>query len=577
MASFYDELKRRNVFRVGAAYAAAAWLIAQIADTVLPAFALPGDTLRVLFVILGIGFPVTLVLAWIYDITPEGIQRTDDAPDSARSISGRGLDFVIIGCLTVAVLLLTLDRFYWNPSQDAKVASVAVLPFDSKQLGADMAYLGDGLTDSLIMRLSRLPQLRVKSRSLLGDEQVSPQLIGESLGVDAVCIGRISRRGDILDIAVEVVRVIDGSVIWTNVLRRNLSTLLELEGEVSAQIAAALQLELTGEQAERLTANPTDNPEAHRLYMEGRHFWNQRTEPGLRASASLYRQAVDLDPGYALAWSGLADSYLMLYAWGIEPPTDVVALSEAAARRAIELDPTLAEPWATIGYYNTLSSWDWDGAREAFNRSIELNPGYSTAHHWYAFFLSTVGEADAAVEEILKARESEPLSPIIGAEVALFLTYDGRSGEAIDELGVVQMWNPEFTPLNTMLLRAYALSGQVELGRDVWARRPTSDEDSAVSNAFSAMAWPKLGLLEETQAIYDKLIETSHDEYVMPAALGVVAAALGDNDAAFAHFEEGLSERSIVLSWLRDPLISNIRNDPRYNELLARAGLEPQQ
>ena len=573
--TLFDELKRRNVFRVGAAYAAAAWLVAQVADTVLPAFDLPASIFRVLYILLAIGFPVSLVLAWIYDVTPQGIERTDDAPEGVRRVPGRGLDFVIIGCLVVAVAWLALDRFVWNPPADTNVASIAVLPFDAGQLDADTEYLGDGLTDSLIMRLSRLPQLKVKSRSLMMEGTTNPQIIGESLDVDAVCVGKVSRRGDILEIVVEVINVVDGSVIWNNQLRRNLSTLVNIEGEVSSQIARALHLELSDAQAEQLASAPTQNAEAYRLYLQGRHFWNQRTEHGLRSSADFYRQAVDLDPGYALAWSGLSDSYLMLFAWGIEPPSNVVALSEAAARRAIELDPTLAEPWATIGYYKTLTEWDWDGARDAFERAVELNPEYSTAYHWFAFYLKTVGEPSAAVDAILKARESEPLSPIIGAEVALIFIYDGRYQAAIDELRTAKMWNPDFPFLNSMLSRAYALNGQVDEGLAVWQLHPGLEEVSAVSAGFSAMALPRLGLHDQARFTYEYLIDLEQREYVMPGALGVLAAAMGDYDQAFIHFEQGMAERSLILSWMRDPLIADIQNDPRYAELMLRAGLEP--
>jgi len=577
MPSFFAELKRRNVVKVGAAYAAAAWLLAQVTETVLPVFDLPNAFLRVVFIVLAIGFPVTLVLAWIYDLTPEGIQRTDDMPidSSSARLSGRGLDFTIIGCLSVAVLFLVMDRFVWSPPSDRNTKSIAVLPFEVERPDSDTGYLGDGITDRLIMRLSRLPGLRVKSRSMLRAGEENAQTIGQLLDVDTICLGRLIRNGDVLEIAVELINVIDGSVIWSDRLQRDLSTLVNLEGEVSAEIASALSIELTDEQEVELFKSPTDNPDAYRLYLQGRHFWNQRSADGLRQSADFYRQAVDLDPGYALAWSGLADSYLMLFAWGLERPQEVMSMARAAAERAIDLDSNLAEPHATLGYYKTLYERDWDGARSEFLKSIELNDSYSTAHHWYAFFHSTVGDSSAAIQEIRKARNSEPLSPIINAEVGLFLVYDGQFEQAIEELKAASLWNPDFPTLRNTLVRAYALNGQHDKAFEIWQESQEPYGDSIVASGFGNMVLPEIGRHDEAREFYHFAVELSDSEYVMPGLLGVLAAGTGDYDAAFGYFEAAVQERSMVLSWLRDPLIEDIREDSRYAELLEQVGLMP--
>ena len=359
MATFLAELKRRNVVKVAAAYAAAAWLVAQVAETVFPVFELPGQLLRVLFILLGLGFPVTVVLAWVYDFTPEGIRRTDDMPAGTARVAGRGLDFVIIGCLAVAVLFLVLDRFVWSPSAGSSGASVAVLPFTVRSPDPETGYLGESIADSLVMRLSRLPQLNVKSRSMFGGGPTDLQALGRELGVRAICRGELVKRGGVLEIAVELIDVIDGSILWSDRLTRNFSTLVSLESDVSAEIAGALSVELSAEEAAGLARPPTEDAGAYRLYLEGRHFWNQRSQAGLRASAERFRQAVDLDPAYALAWSGLADSYLMLYAWGIESPHNVAPLAYAAAQRATELDPTLAEPILVGVGSDLLSRFVW--------------------------------------------------------------------------------------------------------------------------------------------------------------------------------------------------------------------------
>jgi serine/threonine-protein kinase len=575
MASFYAELKRRNVVKVAAAYAAAAWLVAQVAETVFPVFELPDTILRVLFILLGLGFPVTVVLAWIYDLTPEGVRRTDDLPEGAPRIAGKGLNFVIIGSLSVAVLFLALDRYVWNPVAVTNMTSVAVLPFVVESPEEETLFLGDGIANSLVTRLSRLPQLSVKSRSMFDGGPGDLRSIGEQMKVNAICRGSVSRRNNLLEIAVELVNVVDGSIMWSDRLLRSFKNLVTLEIDVSAEIAAALSIELSAEQAAGLARPPTEHAEAYRLYLQGRHFWNQRSQDGLRRSAELYRQAVDLDPAYALAWSGLADSYLMLYGWGIEAPQDAAPLALGAAERAVQLDPSLAEPWATIGYYKTLFERDWDGAEAAFLRSIELNENYSTAHHWYAFYLSTIGNATGAIEEILKARDAEPLSPVINGEVGLFLVYDGQFERAIEELRPAQLWNPEFPSLLTSLARAHAMLGNADIASGMVNSLNGYFESNYLARGFTSVVLAPIGRAEEARQFYEEALEASETSYIMPGSLGMTAASIGDFDAAFRHFEQGLEERSLVVSWLRDPLIAGIRQDPRYDKLMESIGLEP--
>ncbi len=576
MGSFFEELKRRNVVKVAAAYAAAAWLVAQIAATVMPAFGPSEDIQRMIFILLAIGFPVTIVLAWVYDLTPEGIQRTSDMPAGTRPISGRGLDFTIIGCLTVAVAFLLLDRFVWNPASSS-LDSVAVMPFEVSALDDETRYLGDGLADSLIMRLSRLQNLRVKSRSLVAGSPGSTLEIGRALDVDAVFRGRIERQGDILLIIVELIRIVDGSVLWSDRLQRSFTTLIGLDRDISAAITRAMEVNLSADDERELVRESTANPGAYRLYLEGRHFWNQRTVEGLRESARRYRAAVDLDPGYALAWSGLADSYLMLYGWGIETAATAEPVARAAAQRAIDLDKSLAEPHATLGYLQTLYDRDWAGAEASFLKSLELNENYSSAHHWYAFYLVTVGKTDAALESILRARQSEPLSPIINSEICAFYNGVGRHDEAIEAVQVALLWNPDFFSLKSCLTKAYALAGDIDRARETWhdVEAIFAGIDMPVAEGWVGLALPLMGYEAEAAALYDRLVAKSQEGYVMPGIIGMVAAANGDYDRAFLHFNESLEERSLILSWLRGPLVAGMRDDPRYSELMEKAGLQP--
>ena len=264
-----------------------------------------------------------------------------------------------------------------------------------------------------------------------------------------------------------------------------------------------------------------------------------------------------------------------MYAWGMEPPQAVAPLALAAAERAIQLDSTLAEPWATIGYYKTIFELDWAGAEAAFLESLALNANYGTAHHWYAFYLSTIGKADAAVDEILKAREAEPLSPVINGEVGLFLVYDGQYERTIEELYSAGLWNPDFPSLLISLARAHAMLGNTERASEMVDRMGPYSEADYLAQGFLTVVLPRIGRGDETRMLYAKLFADSESRYIMPSILGLVAASLGDYDAAFSHSDEALQQHSLIASWLRDPLIADIRDDPRYGALFQRIGLEP--
>jgi TolB-like protein/tetratricopeptide (TPR) repeat protein len=579
MTSWFAELKRRNVIRVGAAYVAVAWLLVQVADTVLPAFELPSGTLKTILIAIALGFPVTLVLAWVYELSPKGLRRTDDVPEADKIVplSGRGLDFTIIGCMSVAILFLVFDNYIWKRSDAEFAASIAILPFttqiDDVSGNPDSLYLGEGITDSLIMRLSRIPTLKVKSRTAIRDSDEDVQSLGNLLGVDAICLGSINQRGDTLEITAELISTVDGTILWSKRYQRQTSSLLTIESDISSKIAIGLQLELSVEEEETLARLPTSNPAAHRLFIQGRYFWNRRSEEGLRASADFYQRALALDPNYAIAWSGLADSYLMLVAWGIEPPADYAPRLVAAAERAIKLDPTLAEPHATLAYFKTLYEWDWEGARREFLLAIELNSNYSTAHHWYAFYLMTIGDGPASMEEILLAQEFEPLSPIINAEVGYFYLFNRQYAQALEELEKATLLDPAYRSTLSYLMRAYALLGQDDQAIATLKQWRTIAPADSVTNSYGSMVLPMLGLEKDAREVYQQALEASGERYVAPGLLGVLAATIGERDAAFEHFDRALEERSLIASWLRDPLLDGIHDDPRFPQIFERMGL----
>lgn len=578
MASLLTELKRRRVFRTVASYAVIAWLLIQIVVAVEAPLDLPAWSDTFVIVALIIGFPVCALLAWFFDVTPHGIERTIDAGGAAAGELeplSRPDRWTIVFAAAAATLLVATAAYFLIGRPGPTIDTIAVLPFELVDVDSSTTYLGDGLRDSLVMRLSRLRDLRIKTSDARSGNGSDPRPLGRGLDVQAICRGRVTQRGDALAISAELVDADDGAILWREEYSTEASNLIAIEGAISQEVAQRLGLELTAEEQTALTRAPTNNPAAHRLYQQGRYFWNRRTLEGFVASIDFYNRAIALDPDYALAYAGLADTYLMLLGWGMRPPDQVADLVVESARRAIQRDATLAQPHATLGYFETIHDRDWDGAREEFLTAISLDNNYSSTHHWYAFLLMTEGNMPAAIEEILLARESEPLSPIINAEVGYFYIFDRQYERAIEQLQTASLLDPNYPPTVIYLARANALLGRRSEALEYVERWRNGASDNLIVSAYGAMPLPLLGLEDEAREIYRRTLAASESMYVMPGILGVLAAAIGDNDAAFADLERGLAEGSLVVSWLRDPLLDELRTDPRYAALLARIGLEP--
>jgi serine/threonine-protein kinase len=578
LASFYEELKRRHVFKVAAAYAMVAWLLVQVIVAVEAPLDLPDWSDTAVIVALTLGFPVAIVLAWVFDVTAKGVLRTSSAepPDDDPVAVGGKVDRWSLGIAAAAAVMLVVSTSYvFVSSRTGPIRTIAVLPFENSSNDPATLHLGSGISNSLIMHLSRIPELRVKSRSAIRSADEDIQTLGRLLGVSTICFGRLEQRGDSLLIAAELVDTSDGSVLWSEQFNRQTSGLLTIERDISTEIAKQLRFRLSGEQQDELVRAATSNPAAHDLYLQGRYFWNRRTEDGLQRSVDLFRRAIELDPDYALAWSGLADAYLMLLGWSIVPPADAAPLVVEAAERAIALDPRLAEPHAALGYLKTMHEWDWAGAEREFLRAIELNPNYSSAHHWYAFLLMTVGDTKGAIAEIEIARDSEPLSPIINAELGYFYLFARQYDRALQELEVASRLDPAYASTVAYRIRADALGGRRDDALANVAQWRGIVGDDLTASAYGGMVLPMLGLDAEARKIYVAVLALRETRYVMPALPAVLAAALGDHDAAFRYFDEAIAEKSLIASWLRDPLLDPIRDDPRFIALFDELGLEP--
>ncbi len=587
--NFFAELKRRNVYKVAVAYAIVGWLVMQIAATVVPALHLSDAITSAVVLLILLGFPIALVLAWAFELTPEGIKRTEDvAPnESITRRTGRKLTAVI-----VVVAILTSGFFAWQfrRPKTASVAgsngldgeipekSIAVLPFENATRNADTEYLSDGISEALINSLAELQQLKIIARSTAfryKGKQVDPQAVGRELKVRTVLMGVVRQLGDRLNVQVDLVDAMTGTQLWGEEYERKLVDVLAVKQALVREVTEKLRLKLTGEQQQQLTQRDTTNPEAYQFYLRGRYYWNKRTAENLKKAIDQFQQAADKDPNYALAYVGLADCYLLLEDYVGTPASETFPKAKAFAHRALKLDSSLAEAHTSLAYVDS-NLWQWEQAEEEFKRSIKLNPNYSTAPHWYSLYLLGVGRIDEAMAEIERANELDPLSPVIGTTLTYAYFAEGNVNASIAQCKRVIDLEPNYPRAHEYLGLAYLKQGRhseaiAELQKAVELsereRRPL--RDLGYGYALSGKRAEALAVLKELEGKYEKHGAIGQD-------LAAVYAGLGENDQAFAWLEKDFQAHSGLLAWIRwAPPFESLRSDPRYVDLLRRMELKP--
>src|SRR6266699_2382408 len=421
LRNFFAELKRRNVYKVAIAYAVVAWLLMQIATQVFPFLEIPNWAIRLVIMLIVIGFPIALVIAWAFELTPEGLKRTEFADELPKqSARGRAWIYVIVIAGAISVSLFFFGR-YSAPNKQGGLAelpgkSLAVLPFTNLSGNPENAYFAAGIQDEIVTRLAKITELRVISCTSTQRFKSAPDdlpAIAKQLGVANILEGSVQRTTDQLRVNVQLVEAATDAHLWADTFDRKLTDIFKIESEIAKTVAERLQAKLSGSEQHAIAARPTENTEAYELYLKGRFFWDKRTGENLKKSIDYFNQAIAADPNYALAYVGLADCYLLLEDYVGIPASEAYPKAKAFAQRALQLDSSLAEAHTSLAYvYSNL--WLWEQAEEEFKRAIKLNPNYSTAHHWYSLYLLDLGRIDEAMAEIKRAHELDPLSLIIG-------------------------------------------------------------------------------------------------------------------------------------------------------------------
>jgi len=500
----------------------------------------------------------------VVDMLPQNVTRARYASSSVFIAL-----FLVVTIFTAGYYLVFL------PSANNKaITSIAILPFQCSDPSRE--YLSDGISESLISNFMQLSDLRTidrRSAFQYKGREVDPQQVGRELEVQAVLTGELLQSGDTLTMQVDLVDAKSGSRLWSEKYNRNVGDLVEVQQDISREIVQKLRLNLTGAQQSKLTSRDAGNAEAYQYYLRGRYYWKKRTAENLNAAITEFQQAIDKDQKYALAYVGLADCYLLLEEYAGTPISQSLPRAEAAVRKALGIDDSLAEAHTSLARVHQ-NSWNWPEAEKEYKTAIALNPKYPTAHHWYSSFLTDVGRLDEALEEIKRAQGLDPLSPIITGNVGYIYFLKGDLASAQKEYGRTIALDPGFA-------MGYGGLGLLALRQEKHEQAVTEltkavELSGRFGHALSDLgyAYAVLGDRKNALVILKELEEKLLKQETAAINLAVVYSGLGEKDRVFALLERDFQQHSYELTRLAsDPAFNGLRSDPRYVSLLKRMGL----
>ena len=513
------------------------------------------------------------------DLVPFDVQRIIEGclekNPSIRFQSSRDLALTLRAIssstsFTESDLLTSLTK----PKRKSKaIDSIAVLPFTNATNDANAEYLSDGITEGIINKLSQLPKLKVMARSTAfryKGRDADAQTVGRELRVRAVLSGRLQHVGDRFIVNVELVDSLDGSQIWGETYNSAIADLLKVQEDMSSEIAEALRLKLTGAEKKKLRKRHTENSEAYQLYLKGRYQWNKRTEESLKRGIALFREAIDSDPSFASAYSGLADSFVTLATNIPLPPHEAMPKAKAAAMKAIEIDDSHAEAWASLAAVKMWFDWDWREAETAYKRAIELNPNYATAHDGYAMLLAARGRFDEAVEQITRASDLDPLSLIIAVHSG-WPHYFARDYDAANHrFRKALELDEKFIPAQGWLGMALGQQQRYTEAIDSFQRALEVDR-VPILMAMLGHTHAIAGHREQTEEVLTALEYESQSSYISPYDLAVIHAGLGNTEAALRELARAYEDRSAWMVFLAvDPRLDPLRGEAAFKEIAAR-------
>jgi len=594
--SFFDELKRRNVVRVGIAFAITAWLIAQIAGLAADSFGAPDWVMKMIITMLVLGAPIALVMAWAYELTPDGLRRESDIEPGRSSAQANAskLDRTITIALVLAVVYFSYDKFVLDPRRDAaliettskqaavavpqavpleaestpleQTPSIAVLPFVNMSDDADNEYFSEGLSEELLNLLVRIPKLKVAARtssfSYKGKDTKIAQ-IGEELNVAHVLEGSVRKSGNRVRITAQLIKADDGFNLWSQTYDRTLDDIFVTQDEIAAAVVDALKITLLG----ALPEHQKTDPEVYALYLQGTYFANQRTEENLEKAQLAFQQALAIDPAYAPAWVGIARAYSYQSTSGYKPLDEGLSLAREAVNKALALDTSSAPAWAQLAYSKRLGL-DWHGAQAAIDQAIQLEPKNVTVLGVASALATTLGQLSVATVLLEQAVALDPLNLPLLKSLGRIYTMTGQYDEAIVAINRLLTLSPDYPAVHITLSRPYLFKGDPE--RALIEAEKSSNEIFIISR--KAKIHFTLGNEEQSQHFTREFLARFSKQ--LPGPMASIYAWRGENDLAFEWFEKALEQNEFRLSnFLGNEWNRGLESDPRYPGFVEKLGL----
>lgn len=580
--NFLAELKRRNVYKVAVAYAVVGWVIAQIATQIFPFLEIPNWVVRLIIVLIAIGFPIALVIAWAFEATPEGIKRTEDVDPGmvARAPRKHTWIYIIVIAAAVSAALFFFGRYTAGSKpataspNELSTKSIAVLPFDSLSRDPDNAFFAEGVQDEVLTRLAKVADLKVIARTSTQKFKSAPENlpdIAKQLGALNILEGSVQKANDQVRVNVQLINAMTNAHLWAEIYDRKLTDIFAVESDIAKTIADTLQARLTGSEKNAMASAPTEDVVAHELYLKGRHFWELRGDNLLRA-VDFYNQAIARDPNYALAYAGLGETYILLPYYVGADPKESRAKARASTLKALKLNPNLAEAHNALGKIVYTADIDLQQAIREHQRAIELSPNNASSHHWMGNGpLAGLGRLDEAIAEGKRAVDLDPLSAINLVDLADTYAYARRFKEADAVMKKALELDPQFAYAHWIYGFILQVSGDPEGARREYATPHARDNDQQAI-AFRGQLGAVMAHPEQATQALSALEELAKRQYVEAYYRALLYLSLGQKEQAVTALEQGYAERDgdDIGTIKVDPLLDSLRGDPRFETLVQK-------
>jgi TolB-like protein/Tfp pilus assembly protein PilF len=581
--NFFAELKRRNVYKVAVAYAVVGWLLAQIATQIFPFLEIPNWIVRLVIVLIAIGFPIALVIAWAFEATPEGIKRTEVAdamPAVTRQKKHAWIYIVVVGA-AISVALFFLGRFtagnktVATAPNELSAKSIAVLPFDNLSRDPDNAFFAEGVQDEILTRLAKVADLKVIARTSTAKFKSAPENltdIAKQLGALNILEGSVQKANDQVRVNVQLINALTNAHLWAEIYDRKLTDIFAVESDIAKTIADALQVKLTGSEKQLMASQATNDTTAYELYHKGRSLWEKRTGDNIPKAIAFFEQAIARDPNYALAYAGLASAYILSPFYTGADRREAGSKAKEAALKALRLDPNLAEAHAALGKVLFFSEIDLAGATREYKRAIEFKPNDADAHHWFSNdSLAALGQFDEAIAEGKRSVELDPLSIVINADLGETLFYARRFDESVAQLRKTLEIDPTSFYAHYNLGIALQAKGDLSGAITEYEKAKQLTDNPTVAT-FWAQAKAHAGDKDAARRMLSELDQISQHREVLSYLRALLYLSLNNKDEALRWLEQGYEERDgSNICWINvDPLLDPLHGDPRFEALVQR-------